>query len=186
MTSLSFKYHTQKTDVNSKGLTTIYFFDVWEWRISKEIFDKISIHTNIAVVEEYPIKINGCNVANHCGFLDQPNAKELVIPANGRIRISMAALVKISYENKSIYLIQNKTIKPFGGAYYFTKKPSINSLALDNPQSMDLRFTVDVLELDKVYEWFNLKQDREITPERELFEELCLENNILDKSDFTL
>lgn len=175
------KSHLHKVLATSRrGIVTLYFFDVWKLNVSKKIFDKLSAHQSVFTTKSFlDFSSAKIPVADHCVFFNPTHQAESLKDPKGRVRVSMSAIVMISYRNKSCFLIQDETIKPFGGGYQFETLPSFPTLILDNPQSKDLRFTVESHELPMVEDWYHKETNRELDPKRELREELSEENLIL-------
>lgn len=113
------------------------------------------------------------------------------------VRISCAALCNIEIDGKYLLCMNKGQLKqgiqaytPFGGAFeYFPEAlPYLNNLVdTFERETPDLRFTTDILNVELFKRWFDRKVDREISPNRELIEELVIEEKILpflSKKDF--
>lgn len=120
---------------------------------------------------------------------------------NKNIRFSISYLFRIKIPNTDFYLlvfnrrIENQ-LQPVGGVYKrygddklfekwdFHPDNKRNGLGTDEISSSDLRFKVKGKNVIDVIKWFEEGKEREISGEREFFEEL-LETNILDKNIFS-
>lgn len=170
-----------KSILTSKDQDKLYFFDIYEWSISLELFQKLSANPNIFVMKENDSieKLGG-----HSKYLFCHEPK--IDITKSKVRVSCSALVKIIYEDKVLLLIEDDKIKPVGGAYTFIKLPDIKSLKKEKKDSMDLRVFMDIKELPVFSNWFYSEIGRETTPFREIIEELVFENDILEISDLVL
>ncbi len=119
---------------------------------------------------------------------------------NKNIRFSISYLFRIRIPNTDSYLlvfnrrIENQ-LQPVGGVYkrygddkLFEKweyKPDNqkNGLGTDEISSSDLRFKVKGKNVISVIKWFEEGKEREVSGEREFWEEL-IEANIVDKNIF--
>lgn len=162
---------------------TVYFFEVWNLELTEDFFEYISYHPAVFTTDKLSQIKTDNHVADHCRMLN-PKLKlpQVQTQDSGRIRISMSALVNLTHKGKSCLLIQKGVVKPFGGAYQYEDALPVLSAKSDDVTSKDLRFTIDACDLVTIEEWFHKKIGRELTPHRELVEELSLENTILPSS----
>lgn len=171
----------------SKNKPTLRVFEIWQLEVSREIFNSMKGHKNVVVVPEKSLNnfsYNQIILAGNCKFLNSKVESNISLPRSGTLRVSMAALVSIKFEDKVLLFFdrENQKCKPFGGAYFFQEGCPIlseKSLRLDKPDTKDLRFMISSNRIPEVIKWFDLKVNRETNPLRELTEELCIENNIL-------
>lgn len=180
MTALKKSHLYRLVKTSQQGLETLYLFEVWNLSLEKDDFAKISQSPLVFTTNKF-LDFTGTTlkVADHCEMLYPNLILPPVVYPIGEVRVSMSALVHIHYQNKSCFLIENGKVKPFGGAYQFLSLPPFQTLKLEDPNSLDLRFLVDSKELRAVERWFNQQVDRELDPLRELREELTEENPIL-------
>lgn len=104
------------------------------------------------------------------------------------VRISCAALCRIEHRDQYFLMINRNRqqkglpiLTPVGGAIEATNPAvfaSMNAIREDNANN-DLRLHMDFERLPEFREWFYARQDRELSPFRELHEELVLETGIL-------
>lgn len=93
--------------------------------------------------------------------------------------------------NKSQLEGGNEVLTPFGGALEYKEeaKPFLDNIGVEYEREIpDLRLYVERDNLDLFEIWFSKKNDREFGIERELYEEMVLEENIfeeLSKDDYT-
>jgi hypothetical protein len=99
------------------------------------------------------------------------------------IRISCASLCRIRLENK--YLLSfNKNrgdiLTPIGGALEFEEaaRPYLKALKSEFQDGMDLRLLLPIVKVPDFEMWFKSRRNREITPCRELIEELRDEHHL--------
>lgn len=93
--------------------TTLYFFDIWELEISESIFNNID-KNKVFIFDNKKDK----SMTDTCSyFLQEIESEDLPVILPSSLRISMAALVKITYKDKVLFLKEDDVIKPFGGAY---------------------------------------------------------------------
>ena len=106
------------------------------------------------------------------------------------IRVSCAGLASINIDGKYL-LVQNKKSRsngvikygPLGGALEFLPegREFLNSInATLERKTPDLRFVIDKKFLDEFVEWFYNTDDREKSSKREVFEELVIEENVIN------
>jgi len=104
------------------------------------------------------------------------------------MRVSCAALCRIEHNNKFLLLLNRDrrqkglyVLTPVGGALLLTNPVALEpfSAILENPASGDLRLTLPQAQLPAFRDWFYASQDREISPFRELHEELVVETGLL-------
>jgi hypothetical protein len=107
-----------------------------------------------------------------------------------KIRVSCAGLASINIDGEYL-LVQNKKSRskgvinygPLGGGieYLPSGEEFLNSLNVEfERETPDLRFVVDINRLDEFVEWFYETGDRERSTKREVFEELVIEENVLN------
>lgn len=112
---------------------------------------------------------------------------------DSRIRVSCAGLASIYIDGKYL-LVQNKKSKsrgiinygPLGGGleYLPSGKEFLESLECKfERKEPDLRLTINVNHFQSFVDWFNTTDDREKSCKREVYEELVLEERILDNLD---
>lgn len=104
------------------------------------------------------------------------------------IRISCASLCRIAHGNRFLLLLnQNRRQKgiyilsPIGGALTIEDRSCLDAFGVmpEDKNSADLRLTLPLDRLPEFRDWFYRRQCREISPYRELHEELVLENDLL-------
>jgi len=107
-----------------------------------------------------------------------------------KIRISAATLVIIKLDDKYLLALNKtrskagiKVFTPLGGNLKFNKsaKLFLVSLGAEFEQNNGLRLSMPKKNLSKFEQWFKKKVQREITPYRELKEELVDEIKVFDK-----
>ena len=107
---------------------------------------------------------------------------------NEQIRVSCAGLAQIMIGDKYLLIVNKNSVKmgsprygPLGGALEFTPdaKPFLDSLNVEYEKGMDLRLHMSKAVLPKFESWFTKKIDREHSAIREVYEELCLEEQIV-------
>ena len=107
---------------------------------------------------------------------------------NNLIRVSAAGLCRIGMNNgfllslnKSRLAKRIRNFTPFGGAIEFNEsaKPFLKELGVIFEKGNDLRFTIPENNLAELEKWFYLRTEREISPFRELQEELVEEEKVL-------
>ncbi len=106
------------------------------------------------------------------------------------IRISCATLNRIQYEDGRFLLVLNKNrlqngkrvLTPIGGGLQYRDQNILHSLGavFEEENSKDLRFYVDEAKVPKFETWFLTRKGRETDPFRELYEELVLEERLLE------
>lgn len=104
------------------------------------------------------------------------------------IRLSCASLCRFLVDDRLV-LILNKNrreqgiyeLGPLGGALEAHDTSIFERFATRREQnnSLDLRFFMDAQDLDAFRSWFEKRQDREIDPFREIYEELVEEAQVL-------
>nr|WP_255702306.1 hypothetical protein [Flavobacterium sp. SM15] len=119
---------------------------------------------------------------------------------NKEIRFSISYLFRIKIPNTNSYLLVlnrriDNQLQPVGGVYKrygddklfekweYTPDSKKNGLDVDEESSEDLRFKVKGKHVIDVIKWFEEGKEREISAEREFYEEL-LKPGILDKNIF--
>lgn len=109
---------------------------------------------------------------------------------SGEIRVSCAGLASIKIDDKYL-LVENKKSRskgsivygPLGGAleYLPNGKKFLDTL---NPeyerQTPDLRMIIDYKDIEKFTKWFKSTDDREKSTKREVYEELVLEEKVIN------
>lgn len=169
-----------------RKIETYQFFEIFTFNISKKLYKKLKSSEYIYISKKVPEE-KDLRTSYNCFYVfDDYKQNKVKVPKVKRIRVSMAVLVSLRYKDKQIFLIEKGSIKPFGGAYEFKEKLNLKSIELDNKESKDLRFTIDIKELDDVIFWWENSgyHNRETTPHREMEEEFCLENPILTRKEF--
>ena len=179
MNNLKFSHLIQTVKTSPKGVTTLYFFEVWVLDVTYDLFKAFNNSTMISKVPNLKIIRSPFHVADHCQYLIPQEQKELIIPECPRIRVSMSTLVDIQVGLDHALLIQKGCLKPFGGGLHYIDHLPVASAISDDETSLDLRMTIDHSEVSNLTKWFLSKEGRELSPERELHEELVLENTIL-------
>lgn len=115
---------------------------------------------------------------------------------NEQVRLSFAYLIRIKVNNK--YLLVKSGHKrnlfgPVGGVYHIEKTDYIfNKLGFYRDEtpgdSADIRGRIKGKNITKFIKWFDLKKERETTPNREFYEELVnsgiLDINLFGEPDF--
>ena len=169
-----------------KGKLSYQIFEIYDLEVSKSFFNKIKNHPNIYVVTTIPKSIENYSMANTCQYLESPLVKPIELDKSlSRLRFSMSALIRVRYEDNICLLIEKSQIKPIGGSFHYKKKPSFKDITFDKEHSKDLRFTVNISEVENVLSWWeNCTDERETSPLRELKEELILENDIVTLEEF--
>lgn len=109
---------------------------------------------------------------------------------NNKIRISCAAFASIKFGDKYLLCLNKnklendiKVFTPFGGAleYKENAKGFLDNLRVDYlRETPDLRLMLDMDNLDLFEIWFSKRIDRETSVDRELIEEMVIEECILD------
>jgi hypothetical protein len=103
------------------------------------------------------------------------------------LRISAASLTRIELDGKILVALNKKRLQagkrvytPFGGAleFYEEARSYLQSLGVVFEKGNDLRFTFSEERLAEFEQWFERKKDREVSPYRELREELVDEEGI--------
>lgn len=118
--------------------------------------------------------------------------------ADSKIRVSCSALASIVIDGKYLLCVNHGSAAkgdtiytPFGGAteYHSDALSYLQGLGCEfERKTPDLRFWMPESNLPEYLEWFNKKQQRETSIDRELMEELVEEEHIFDAlgvSDFT-
>ena len=104
------------------------------------------------------------------------------------MRISCASLCRIEIDDKYLVLLNRNRrqkgiyqLSPVGGAIEIDDWSVLGHLNLnpEKPSSSDLRFFLDVDKIEAFRSWFYKRQDREVSPFRELYEELVEESGAL-------
>ncbi|WP_162909576.1 hypothetical protein [Aggregatilinea lenta] len=105
-----------------------------------------------------------------------------------RIRISCAVLCRIAHEGRYLLLINENRrrrgvyiLSPIGGALTVDDARPVLEMGaeFEDANSRDLRLTLPHAALDDFRVWFYRGEGRELTPFRELHEELVLESSLL-------
>ena len=105
-----------------------------------------------------------------------------------RIRISAATIVRIELNGKLLLGLNKKrrlagrnVYTPFGGGLEFheSARPFLESLEAVFVSGNDLRLMISEDKLPVFEKWFNQRQHRELSPYRELLEELVDEEKVL-------
>lgn len=107
------------------------------------------------------------------------------------IRISCAGLSSIKIDDKYL-LVQNAKSRnrgkiiygPLGGAleYHESIKPFLQDLDFKPERTnRDLRIHIPIKFTNKFNKWFSKREDREISNYREMYEELVLEEKVIDE-----
>lgn len=182
--SLTYSHRVRKVKTSPKGVTTAYFFEVWTLDVPASLTEVFSNSPDIVVVDNLQSIKTPFHVADHCQTLFVQPEEELILPECSRIRVSMSVLVDLRINNLHALLLEKNCLKPFGGALHFNSLPNIPSISLDDRRSKDLRLSLDLKDCAQLIEWYLTQKDREITPQRELFEELCLESSILNQAQW--
>lgn len=165
--------------MSTNGQLTVCFFDIWQLQVQAQ-FHKYFYHHDFFLTPSLSHIVSSNRIADHIKYLIPQDNKDFAIaPEIGRIRVSMSALVDIQVGNEHGLIIQKKVIKPVGGALQFINLPPIDSIKLENPHSLDLRFTIDQKDLPAIQSWFHTKENRETSPVRELEEELTQESGVI-------
>lgn len=109
--------------------------------------------------------------------------------ANETIRVSCAGLARVKIDGAYLFIINKNSIKvgrpkygPLGGALEFNEESRsfLEGIGADFEKGMDLRITITQSNLDKYLNWFYRRKGRETSSTREIYEELALEENIVD------
>ena len=101
-----------------------------------------------------------------------------------KVYISIAALVRIRHQGKYLltYSNDNAQFHPIGGALHWSRdvKPPFpyTQVIKSTENKDDMRFEVEGLRLYKVIEWAACGSDREVSPWREVYEELIASNAV--------
>lgn len=108
----------------------------------------------------------------------------------GDIRVSAASICRIVVQGKFLLyrnpMVRNQLTSFGGGIRFFEPaRPKLEFLGARFEQGNDLRLVVDSYAIGEFERWFFLRQDREVDPYRELFEETVLEGKILDSLSAT-
>ena len=107
------------------------------------------------------------------------------------IRVSCAALARIQIGDRFLFILNKNSVKtgkptygPLGGALEFhaSAKDFLDKLEVTYEKGVDLRLVMPEKNLPMYLDWFYKRSDREITSLREVYEELVLEEKILDLS----
>lgn len=184
MNNLKFSHLIQTVKTSPKGVTTLYFFEVWILDVTYDLFKAFNNSSMITKVPNLKIIRSPLHVADHCQYLIPQEQKEINIPECSRIRISMSSLVDIQVGLDHALLIQKGCLKPVGGGLHYIDQLPVKSAISDDKTSPDLRMTIDSSEIESLTKWFLSKEGRELSPERELHEELVLENPILSPAQW--
>ena len=106
------------------------------------------------------------------------------------IRISCASLCRFLVDDRLLLLLNKNRrdqgiyeLSPLGGALE-AHTPAIFTRFNVQPEkenSLDLRFFMDIQQLDDFRTWFSSRQDRETDPFREIYEELVEEAGVLSE-----
>lgn len=105
-----------------------------------------------------------------------------------QVRVSCGSLCRIIIDGKYLLILnQNRRKKgyyqlsPIGGAITIDSWDYLSSLHIDpeKADSNDLRFYINVSQMDAFRTWFYSRQNREQDPFREIYEELVLESHAL-------
>lgn len=182
--SLTYSHRVRKVKTSPKGVTTAYFFEVWKLDIPSSLSEVFTNSPDIVVVDNLQSIKTSFHVADHCQTLFVQPEEELLLPECNRIRISMSVLVDLQIKHLHALLLEKNCLKPFGGALHFNNLPNIASICLDDKKSKDLRLSLDLKDCPELISWYLNQTDREVSPQRELFEELCLESSILNQSQW--
>ena len=110
------------------------------------------------------------------------------------IKIQCISVCRIMFPNNQYLLIKNRRYEkkgqiyygPLGGGIEATEsgirhlQSKFNATDFKSESPLDLRFTLqDSSKLNDFRKWFESGKDREIDPNREVYEELKLENPIV-------
>jgi len=107
------------------------------------------------------------------------------------IRISCAGLARVVIDEKYLLILNANSVKigkptygPLGGAleYNDSIKPFLDSLNAIYEKGKDLRLIIPKDNFDRFKKWFSVRQNREMSCVREIYEELCLEEGIINFS----
>ena len=189
--TLVFKRTVKELSVE-KTKKVLRIFEIWEFNLTSDLFNKIKKHPSVLTIPYNELKsfaFKNLTLAGNCKFLnDSVHSSTNKLPISGKIRISIAALVCLKFKDQVLLFIDHNhnKAKPFGGAYHFLKESKLKQnklITLDNESSMDLRFTVNAKNLKMIINWFKSRKERELCPFRELKEELTEENQIITLND---
>ena len=103
----------------------------------------------------------------------------------GMLRVSAAILNRISFHAGGLLLsVNNKgthALTPIGGGIEFHEpaRNFLTRLGVTLREGNDLRFTFDSARINEFERWFSTRTDRDISPFRELRQELVEEEHIL-------
>lgn len=105
------------------------------------------------------------------------------------IRISCATLCRIEHPSLGLFLLVNRNrrqkgvyiLSPIGGALEYDDETLLSRFGAipEDPTEQDLRLTLPVAQLPAFRDWFYSEQGREVSPFRELREELVHETSLL-------
>lgn len=105
-----------------------------------------------------------------------------------QIRVSCGSMCRIVVNGKYLLILnQNRRKKgyyqlsPIGGAISIDSWDSLKMLDVDpeKAESDDLRFYINASQIQEFSKWFYSRQNRELDPFREIYEELVLESKAL-------
>jgi hypothetical protein len=105
-----------------------------------------------------------------------------------QVRVSCGSLCRIIIDGKYLLILNHNRRKkgyyqlsPIGGAITIDSWDYLSSLSIDPEKagSNDLRFYINISQIDAFRAWFYSRQHREQDPFREIYEELVLESHAL-------
>jgi len=105
-----------------------------------------------------------------------------------RIRVSCATLCRIEHGGRYLLLLNANRrekgiyiLSPIGGALMYHDRDRLDEFSAvpEDPAKTDLRLTMPVTMIPAFREWFYSGQGRELSPYRELHEELVCESQLL-------
>lgn len=105
------------------------------------------------------------------------------------LRVSCGSMCRFHVEDKYLLILNRNRrskglyqLSPIGGAIAFHNPAIVErfNMHLEKPEINDLRFRTTTDHLDAFQEWFYQRQEREINPFREIYEELVEEESVLD------
>lgn len=111
------------------------------------------------------------------------------------MRLSCAGLARIIIDGKYLFILNKNSVKvgnptygPLGGALEFSEaaRPFLESIEANFEKGMDLRLMIPTDNLEEYLDWFYSRKDREITTLREVFEELVLEEELVQMDPDTM
>lgn len=105
-----------------------------------------------------------------------------------QIRVSCGSMCRIVIDGKYLLILnrnrrkkEHYQLSPIGGAITIDSWQCLEPLIIDPEEagSDDLRFYINASQIGEFSEWFYSRQDREMDPFREIYEELVLESEAL-------